>query len=213
MRDQIKDLLAVDPLAEAEQITGKSYKDDEDTAALGFALHLANSAAKKHALTSAGDTHFSSTFAEQLDVMAGLGFTEVLHDSFTSKWGYDETFVILWHEDGLLAEVESYSGTRRNTAKVWYNIRPDDRRDFWSYTSSGHYTDDYVWCGDHDIREGAAAKINGLREHGEFLPVWQASPFLWLLTYAETEGHFDYEAINASRINRLPAHVRAAVSA
>ena len=37
----VLEVLKVDPLHEAEKLTGKSYKDDEDTSKLGFGLHLA----------------------------------------------------------------------------------------------------------------------------------------------------------------------------
>lgn len=209
-------LLRIDPLADAEQITGKSYKDDTETMRLGFGLHLELAAAKERAARETRDSYFSMDLAETLGLYADMGFEQVLCDEFEGT-AYDgepapaETFRILWNTDGVLATVESYQGTRRNATKVYYNVLIDDRSDLGSRTSSGRLHDGDVWVGDHDGREGIRTNLERLSEIGSFLPVWVASPFLWLVTYAETKGDYDYEAINAERISRLPEHVRRAI--
>lgn len=217
MSADLSRLLATDPLADAERLTGKSYKDDPETMSLGFGLHLLNSAAKESAAKAVGDSYFSMDLAETLALYAALGFVEVLCDEFTGTAYGDtdapvETYRILWHADGLLATVESYGTTGRNCTKVYYNLDIFDRRDLWSRTSSGRMVGDDVWVGDHDGREGIRTNLNRLREVGNFLPVWVESPFLWLVTYAESKDDYDYAAINAERIGRLPAHVQAAIS-
>ncbi len=50
--------LAVDPLAMAERITGKSYKDDESTSGLGMLLSLQHNRNKRDLLEFMGDTHY-----------------------------------------------------------------------------------------------------------------------------------------------------------
>jgi hypothetical protein len=212
--DEIADLLRVDPLAEAERATGRSYKEDEATSELGFLLHLGHVERKKAALKAAGDSYFSMDLADTLGLYAGLGVLEVLVDEFEgAPWaigevGPPETYRILWHPDGLLATVESYETTGRNSTKVYYNLRVVDREGLWGRTSSGRLVGD-VWAGDHDGREGIANNLAGLREVGDFLPVWAERPFLWLVNYSESKvGGYDYKAITAERISRLPAGVR-----
>lgn len=208
----LESLMRTDPLAEAEKVTGKSYKEDEATSALGFLLHLANVEAKQRAAAASDDTHYSSSLEDTLRIYRELGFTELLLDRFEGSDGAPETYRILWHEDGILATVESYQTTHRNNTKIWYNVRFPDGAG-WPVTSSGQYLDDHVWVGDHDMREGMRVKLAGLRGAGTFLPVWRKRPFLWLLTYMDSkvEG-YDHKAITEERISRLPEHVQAAIA-
>jgi len=212
---EFSDLLKTDALADAERITGKSYKDDEETMRLGFGLHLVLGAAKEAAAKAARDSYFSMNLAETLALYADMGFTEVLCDEFGGiSYGTEsapaETYRILWR-DGILATVESHQGTHRNATKVYYNVAVHDRSDLWSRISSGSMTDGGVWVGDHDAREGIRTNLARLGEIGTFLSTWVKRPFLWLVTYAESKGDYDYAAINAERISRLPADVQAAI--
>lgn len=47
--DNLKELLECDPLADAEQLTGKSYKSDEATVNLGMAMMFLNNQKKQQA--------------------------------------------------------------------------------------------------------------------------------------------------------------------
>lgn len=208
--DDIAALLAFDPLGQAERLTGESYKDDGATMSLGFAMHMEHNRRKADALQAARDSHFAMNLAETLALYAEMGFAEVLCDEFAGT-DVTETFHILWHPEGLLATVESYGGVRRNCSKVYYNIAMRSTGDMWSRTSSGRLMPGDVWVGDHDAREGIRTNLDRLREVGDFLPAWVERPFLWFVTYAETKRDYDYAAINAERISRLPAHVIAAI--
>jgi hypothetical protein len=44
----------------------------------------------------------------------------------------------------------------------------------------------YVWCGNHDTREGMIHIINNFRKHGSFLKKWIDNPIPWIIT---TEEH------------------------
>lgn len=209
--EDISRLLTFDPLSAAEKMSGDSYKDSPATMALGLALAMNHNAAKAAALQETSDSYFSMDFAGQLAVFADLGFTEVYREEFAGTYGPD-TYIILWHADGILATCESYNGTDRNAAKVYYNFRQaDGGYPGYPLTSSGRMYGD-VWVGDHDAREGIRHNLDALRAAGEFLPQWTERPFLWLLNYSEEEGNYDYVAINASKIARLPDEVRAAIT-
>jgi hypothetical protein len=214
----LDDLLRTDPLADAERLTGKSYKDDESTMALGFLMHLGHSERKAAALQQADDSWFSMDLAATLALYDRLGFKEVLCDEFTGRSYGDEpepteTFRVLWHPKGILAKVESYNGDGRNSTTIYYNVRVRDVQDrTWGHCiSSGRLRGD-VYVGYHDAREGARRAIERWEEVGDFLPVWVEQPFLWLLTYTDSDVEgYDYKAITAERISRLPQNVQGAI--
>jgi hypothetical protein len=214
----LDDLLRTDPLADAERLTGKSYKDDESTMALGFLMHLGHSERKATALQQADDSWFSMSLADTLALYDRLGFKEVLCDEFVGRTYSDEpapteTFRVLWNPKGILAKVESYGGIGRNSTTIFYNVRVRNVQDrTWGYCiSSGRLHDD-VYVGYHDAREGVRRAIERWEEVGDFLPVWVERPFLWLLTYTDSDVEgYDYEAITAERISRLPQNVQDAI--
>ena len=212
----LRDLLAFDPLSTAERVTGESYKADEGTMALGFSLAIDHNQRKAKALAASGDTHFSQTLAEAEKVYAAAGFAKVASWPFEGSDGVAEELAAWWHPDGLLLTVESYMGTRVNTASLRYNVRLHEPHhpEAWSRLSShGPIDGSTARAGSHDVREGLIVAIEGLREVGAFLPVWVRQPFMWLLTYMDTkvEG-YDYAAISTRRIADLPADVRAAIA-
>lgn len=209
---QVADALSFDPLGAAERITGASYKDDATTSSLGFGMALAHNQHKEALLKKTADSYFSMSFAEQMDLFAGLGFDEVYRETFDGGHGTD-TYVILWHPDGLLATCESYMGTHRNTAKVHYNYRHQSGGyPGYRLISSGRLEDD-VWIGDHDAREGIRHNLDAMRAEGTFLAAWVERPFLSLLNYAEYKGgRPQFEAIREAKIAALPEHVRKAIS-
>jgi hypothetical protein len=214
-RDELAAALAFDPLAAAEAMTGISYKEDDETSMLGLALSLNHNRRKDALLKSSRDTTFSMPFDDHLAVFVDMGFEEVYRQEFDGRYAR-ETYLILWHADGLLATTESFSWSAgdkgRNTAKVYYNYRRAAGLPGCPLTSSGHMEGD-VWIGYHDVREGMRHTIECLRAEGEFLPAWVARPFLWLLNYAESDKPgYDYEAINARKIVALPADIQAAIA-
>lgn len=210
--ENIDRLLRTDPLSDAERLTGQSYKDDEQTMALGFGIAMLHNQAKEAALRSASDSYFNMGFTEQMDLFLDMGFEEVYRETFAGWYGED-TYVILWHADGILATCESHGVNRwHKYAKVYYNFREaDGHYPGYLLTSSGHMNGE-VWVGDHNAREGIRHNLNALRAAGEFLPQWIERPFLWLLNYTESDGEYDYDAINARKIAHFPEHVRLAIT-
>ncbi len=199
--------LRFDPLAEAERITNESYKDDSDTMMLGIGLALLHNERKADLLRGADDSYYGIGFGDMLALLARMGFEEVLRDAFAGRYGPDE-YVVLWHQDGLLATCESFDG-RLNTAKVLYNYRHDSGGyPGGGLTSSGGMRGE-VWVGDHDAREGIRHNLGRMYAAGRFLDQWVERPFLWLLTYADSDVEgYDHQAITERRIARLPEQVR-----
>lgn len=226
MTDNLFDLMKVDPLAEAEKITGQSYKDDNGTMSLGFAMHMLHNDRVRAAAEASGDTHYNSTFEQALAVFLDLDFDVVLEDHFEGSNGAQETYLVLWNEDGVLGTLESHEGTRMNSAKIYYNVMSGVPLP-WDVTSSGSYAvydadlHAFVWAGDHDVRTGFRASFSALQEAGTFLPRWVKRPHLGLVAYREwhdlprnDRGYPDYresDKIREERILRLPEHVRKAI--
>jgi hypothetical protein len=203
----LENLLSVDPLGVAETLTGKSYKDDAGTMSLGFFLAGQHNASKLEALAAAGDTRHGITYDEFERLVLEHGFESILKENFKS-----EVYQIFWHPEGLLLASESFHRTTLNTAKVYYNWKPYDREIGYRVISSGHYTENLVWSGDHDAREGLFFNLDRLRENGSFLPVWEERPWLWLLNYTDSKvDGYDHEAITASKIARFPEDIQASI--
>lgn len=219
----LQKLLQFDGLATAEEITGRSYKEDADTQSLGFALHMMGTQAKRKALAEAKDTHYGVTFDETVAIYMEEGFQVVHRRDFAGRtYSSDEEapqerYWILWHPEGILATAESYQGTSLNMSKIYYNVEfPMDLANRYGYTSSGHaeralYDQGrYVWIGDHDVREGLRHTLSRLREVGTFQPKWVERPWLWLLAYSDDSDN--HRAFNESVIAQLPEPIRAAIT-
>lgn len=209
------DLLKFDPLVHAETLTGKSYKDDESTSALGFALHLEHTQRKRDELSLRDDTHYGSPFWNTLRIFNDLGFEAVhghLFPSSTQAHASDR-FVLLWRPDGVLGTLESY-GDATNNAKIYYNWRVNENvENRYALLSSGHWVDEQTWTGDHDAREGLRHTLSRLEATGTFLPFWVERPWLWLLDYSQTKTpNYDHKTINEELIARLPILVREAIT-
>lgn len=206
-------MLKFDALTEAERLTGQSYKTDADTMALGMMMHMRHSARKEATLAAHDDTALSNRLDRYQRIICDLGFELVLEEPFKAD-EQEETLFIYAHRDGILLHFDSFTWEHRdgpnvNGGNFYYNLRQNsDRSDLWSIISSGHINDG-ILIGNHDCREAIRHNIGKLRESGSFVTPWVKRPFLWLLNYSEpkVEG-YDYHAINAARIARLPEWVR-----
>src|SRR4051812_8899660 len=101
MNNKQKDILKAikfDPLSEAERITGNEYKDDKDTALLGFALQAQKSEALDRMLTQIGDTKLSNTLSYYLSIVQRFGFNIIYTEDFNRE-GVGEKMYILWNDD------------------------------------------------------------------------------------------------------------------
>lgn len=215
----IQELLKYDPISDAEEQTGVSYKDDDAVGLLGLLLGMQHNIAKESALAETDDTHYNTTFDDTLRIFEDEGFQVVHQRSFRSDHGDQERYLVLWNPEGILATAESFGGDRLNDAKILYNLEMPDLEAYGEAVSSGHlhqpsyHAGRYVLVGDHNVREGLRHKLNSLRDAGKFLPEWIERPWVWLLTYQDPKvSGYDHNAINAGIIEQLPVHVRSAIT-
>jgi hypothetical protein len=194
--EQMNDkLLTMDPLLEAEKITGKSYKEDKDTEALGFFLMQAHREALREQMESQDDTHYSSSFADVIRIYKEEGFKVVYEENFTDRWKKDTTHTILWHEDGVLAVVDSYTGMageapHQNRNTLYFNwISNPGRENIWpsvsisggferkSEGSDGDFEDDpWILVASLYMNEGMRRNLRRLRAEGQFVKPWLSDP-------------------------------------
>ena len=212
--EMMRSLLKYDALHEAEQIRGTSYKDDDETTALGFVLMRRAGDMKAELLKQAGDTMFVNDLSRYLGIVLQFGFMIVYEEPFRGPVSdHDECFYILYHPTfGLLLSFDTYMGSHVNGGKVYYNWQPANE-EWGRWTSSGHMTDRGVWVGDHDAREALLFNLRMLRENGRFIVPWIERPFLWLCHHGDREmepssdGWAKRKAVIDRRFASLPEFV------
>lgn len=228
MDKKIEKLLNTDALSEAEKITGKSYKEDKLTEAIGLSNHIALGKEKEKLLKSVGDSTSQNTELDYLKIVEGIGFKSLLIEPFTNKDNIEERLHIMWHyehsillvfdthtwgDDGSWAKAgRSVPPPSINGGSFYYNWKPNGELSYFNGLSSGGYVEEegnFVWSGSHDCREAIVFNINNLSKNGSFIENWVECPFLWLLHYMDTkiEG-YDYNTINKERLSKLPIDVQ-----
>jgi len=154
-KNEIIESLKYDGLQEAENITGKSYKEDKATESLGFINHIANSQRKAKLLSSVDDTVFSETEEEYLRKVTDFGFKSLLVDPFINEDGTEERLYIMFHydysillvwdthtwgDDGSWAKAgKEVPPPNRNGGHIYYNWSPEDKSKRFDCTSSGGF--------------------------------------------------------------------------
>jgi hypothetical protein len=220
--NKVRKALKFDPLAKAEEITGKSYKEDKTTESLGVALHFLGSKAKEQMLQASGDSYFNMEYAKFLKLALEMGFSEVLSDTFVGNDEKKETFKLLWNPSGLLLKAESFSWPdcmHVNSSDIYFNWEPNSKVSNPDIGYSGGYEkngEKLILVGHFDTREGMKTNLKCLLEDGRLVVPWFKSPSLFLLTYGEQKSLPEdwkfrrklYDEVNALRVERLPAYVR-----
>lgn len=122
---EITKLLGVDPLADAEKFTGKSYKEDHDTMSLGALMHMAHAREKETALRFSDDTVMLNDLERYLRIAHEEGFEKVLEVPFASPHhATEEKLFFFWHPDGILLRFDTWDAIRVNGGNFYYNWKP-----------------------------------------------------------------------------------------
>lgn len=216
--DAVRELLNVDPIAEAELEMGQSWHDNEAVTWLGMGKQLSKSRMSEKVLASLDDTVFSNTLEDYLRKTDAEGFRTVLDIPFRGTgWGQEgctEHLIVRFHDEaGALLTFDTFGGDSVNGGRVSFN---------WITGGNYHHTlplsggcarkDKDVFVGDFDCREALRLTMRQMRSVGPFVTPWIEQPFLWLLHYMDTKNEgYDYRAINAERILMLPIEVQAAI--
>jgi hypothetical protein len=220
--------LKFDALAEAGNITGKDYKEDESTESLGVLMHLSSTQSKHKLLSDLGDTTFSMGLDDYLKVVTDYGFEIAYVEDvrFTEPYGKKEKqdsrlYILLHREYSLVIIFDTfYNNTVINGGNLYYNLEIDRTVEGHArVTSSGHVhydtydkeADKYLWIGYHDCREGIITNIENMLEVGRFLPQWVESPVTWVTHFSDhysnsgiEESMKSLDKISATRLAKLP---------
>ncbi len=199
------DMLKFDALDVAEQVTGKSYKEDKVTESLGVGLHLLHVQEKRQALEEAGDTHYSSSIEWYQMVATGLGFMTMYEETFKCKTSkQEETKYICYRErGGILLVWDTYRGNANNS-HFYYNWEPKPEVEHYEYTSSGSWVniegeDELrVWAGNHHAIEALKFNLLGLEQTGKFITPYIEDPMLPWLTNRE-----EYDSLQSLPFDKM----------
>lgn len=205
MTDDLSKLLTHDALAEAEKVTGRSYKSDPLTNAIGLIGHIQHTARKNDVLRERGDTTLSNGLAYYQSAIADLGFEKLVEIPFSPPTNRDgdtqrhEKFFIYWHPTkAILLKFDTYGGGHVNGGNLSFNWRSHDqdhpwegREGSWHLGVSGGLQEDaegrLCLVASLDCREALRHKLGHLDQYGEFLTTWIEQPFLWLLHHGDTK--------------------------
>jgi hypothetical protein len=212
----IDEALGYDAIAEAEKLTGKSYKEDSAVAFLGLALTKIQREKTSAELFLNRDTDcFNQSWSEFCDVIEEIGFELVLSDPFSNPHNRNSEELRIYWMPGFLLRGTSYMGSP-NDATMYFEFVPELKNYFVALNGCSHGPTDKFRNGgpphfvcSYDSRQGLRNKLDQLKAAGHVPEIWEDDPFLWLLDYKQTKKvGYDYKAINAERISRLPEHVR-----
>lgn len=143
----INELRKFDGLQEAENITGKSYKEDDSVVWLGMALSMQNNQEKEKYYNAVDDTLFSNTVKDYLRKTATAGFELIYQEDFVYTPDYGEMkpqneslYVLFNYQYGILIYFDTFFGNV-NGSKMCYNWSPNSAH-YSNATSSGSFLHD-----------------------------------------------------------------------
>lgn len=124
-------LSRIDPLHEAEQITGKSYKEDESTSLLGFAIQIKKAQDLEQQLMSLDDTTFSNNLSNYLRIVTKFGFEIIYKEPFIdTARNQTENHYILFHDQlSIILSFDTFTWGHEaeanvNGGHIYYNWSP-----------------------------------------------------------------------------------------
>lgn len=110
-------ILKFDGLYEAEKLTGKSYKKDDDTMMTGFAMTHINNQIKMEMLKNENDSYRGIETESYVGIIENYGFELMLKDRKTNREDYQ--YVYYHKEHGFLLVFDSFGG-ELNGGKCFY---------------------------------------------------------------------------------------------
>jgi hypothetical protein len=121
-RDKFFELNQIDPLSRAEELSGKSYKEDDATMFHGMQMQFRLSEAKDKILTELGDTTFRTERSRYIEIIENFGFEMILHESFNSiSSKQEENFYIYFHPlYSIVLRFDTYHGNV-NSSSFYFN--------------------------------------------------------------------------------------------
>ena len=207
--------LRSDGIMDAEIATGKSYKEDSATLALGMVNHFVLNERKRALLSELGDTHFHIPWTDFTQLLRNYGFEFVVERQFDYHDAHP-TFLIAAHpQKKLLLCVTSFlwdmdSKETINSGIVYGTVRVPNEAE-WDVLygcSHGRYGDSQNFS--YDVREGLFLKLRDIESAlGPFLDWKDPNRFLWMRDYVqEKDKSRDWCRDRDDFLQAAPAWVR-----
>lgn len=152
-----------------------------------------------------------------LKMLEGKGFEQVLVERFILDTSYTgpqaEQFTVLW-DGAVLAVVDSHNGEKVNSAKAYYNLRPNLEISRPGGSGGLHPTPEgLIWAGNVDIREMGLHDITSVRAFGDPMEEWTHTPHMWLVRSDERNERElgEFGEVIEQRKQKLPDEVQTAI--
>ncbi|PHA03024.1 hypothetical protein COE51_01390 [Bacillus pseudomycoides] len=237
--NKFNEMLNCDPIAETEKVLNKHHSEfnrDEGLLMLANALHT--NEIKANYLKSLGDTHFSISWDEFINIIESYGFKEGLRYDFQHDNGKctDEAALYYYPEKGLVIWATSYWNKKSlNSGKLYGQVKSKEKIEYETVSDKWGERQIIKWTGtlksssqslndcshgafmdietgidfDYDVREALINKIEQIGNHLEFLSKWNKKQFLWFLDYAEEkQPDYDYKEITKEKIMKCPKELQ-----
>lgn len=213
--------LRFDPFAAAEEYTGQSYKEDDETLGLGVVLSWTSNRRANSLLSELGDTHGDMTWADFLAVIIGYGFELVVQCRFEYRTHeqdeveYPEQIIAAHRQKKLLLHATSYlfrdGGETVNGGKVYGYLELPEGDDWWrSLEGCSHHPEGELRAFSKDIRKGLIMTLDRIESVCSFVDWHDPDPFLWLVNYAQEKvSGYNYKQIRDEYLEAMPDWVRA----
>ena len=142
-KEKIDAIIDLDPLSEAEKLTGTSYKGDNFTSFIGMMLQMDKGSKMEKLMDETDDTKLTNKESDYLRKVTNLGFESILVEPFQGRH-VEERLHCLWHKDYsilLVFDTYSWDGSEPsvNSAKMYYNWSPNKEKYDYRVTSSGGF--------------------------------------------------------------------------
>lgn len=170
----ITDLQKLDPLSEAEKITGNEYKKDDATVMFGMHIQMKKSEDLKKLFTFTGDVHFSMKYKDYLKTLTGAGFEIVYEEKFINfRDKSDEFYYVLFnYHYGVLIAFDTYN-ENVNGGNMYYNWMPNSTSSRFDCTSSGGFYSSNSSKTDHLSLFNPSTLEEHIIENFPALPKWE----------------------------------------
>lgn len=152
----LTDLLSIDCIQNAEDLTGASSHTDATTLAAAMSLTVAHSKKKEEILNQIGDSTLSMDMPDYLKVVEAAGFIKVYEEEFIPSKSdtldegaaIPEKFYLYHHPTrNVLLKTDTWSyraedGTIRvcrNSATAYFEVTPTEKGFNWPFSCSGQW--------------------------------------------------------------------------
>jgi hypothetical protein len=209
----LQEALDYDGLYEAEKITGKSYKDDQETLLLGLKMNQEATERRRRLMRANDDTSFDSSLKDILRIAKSEGFREVMRDTYLHGRDKlpDELIVLFKDDEGILLVIDTWKiegeEDKANGVNIYFNF--DCGESGWGPEhSSGRILrnnpelNPRIYVGNTDVREGLKVRLNEGRSHGKYINPWFGPQTIYKFATKGEAGS------NKRRYEALPQEVR-----